>query len=344
MNIVLAHWSARWPVLIIYLAVALAHLAGLRRLLASSGASGQMTGTSGTRLAAGGYGGSDRGGLLREAAVFHAGLLVAVAALVSPLAYWSGIYLWVQAMQGLALSFIAPPLIVLGAPWLALGCAVRPARGGPAGAAAAPGEPAVRAGLAGRSRASRPWLAGRSGASRPWLAGMASPASRAWPVMATVLFNVTWLGWHLPYMSDLARTSSGAGIARTVTWLGTGMLFWLQLIGSRPLRPTAAPLRRVALVIGTIVAGTLLGMALAFGSSEIYPAYGGLAHHVLTMLDDQQLAGAVLWMGMLPPMIITAVALLQRWLSDEESQALSAGIEGLLRQRKSAWPSRPGFR
>ena len=64
-------------------------------------------------------------------------------------------------------------------------------------------------------------------------------------------------------------------------------------------------------------------------------------------IDDhprQQLAGAVLWMGSLPPMIIAAVALFQQWLSEEESAELSAGLDRLLRQRKSSWPSRPGLR
>jgi cytochrome c oxidase assembly factor CtaG len=65
---------------------------------------------------------------------------------------------------------------------------------------------------------------------------------------------------------------------------------------------------------------------------------------VLTVLDDQQLSGAVIWMGMLPPMIIAAVALLMRWLDDEESEALTAGLDRLLVTRQSAWPARPGAR
>jgi hypothetical protein len=49
-------------------------------------------------------------------------------------------------------------------------------------------------------------------------------------------------------------------------------------------------------------------------------------------------------MGVLPPMISAAVAVLIRWLNDEESEDLSAGIDRLLTQRSSAWPSRPRFR
>jgi cytochrome c oxidase assembly factor CtaG len=63
------------------------------------------------------------------------------------------------------------------------------------------------------------------------------------------------------------------------------------------------------------------------------------------VVDDQQLAGAILWMGILPPMIAAAVAVLMRWLNDEESRALSAGMDRLLTPRSpAAWPSRPRLR
>ena len=62
------------------------------------------------------------------------------------------------------------------------------------------------------------------------------------------------------------------------------------------------------------------------------------------MLDDQQLSGAVLWMGMLPPLIIAGVALMMQWLSDEESAELSAGLDRLLTPRRHGWPSRPVIR
>jgi cytochrome c oxidase assembly factor CtaG len=64
----------------------------------------------------------------------------------------------------------------------------------------------------------------------------------------------------------------------------------------------------------------------------------------MTVLDDQQLSGAVLWMGVLPALIAVAVALLMRWLNDEESAELSADLHRLLTPRKDAWSARPGFR
>jgi cytochrome c oxidase assembly factor CtaG len=293
MSPVLAHWSAVWPAAAIYLAVAGAHLAGTLR--------GGLGGAAGRRAA------------ISEAALFQGGLLLALLAIVSPLRYWSGIYIWVRAVQDLVLAVVAPGLIVVGAPWSALARSVGRRQTGqraPDGPAAGPRQP---------------W----------WL---------RWPLATVVAFNVIWLGWHLPALFDKVPVSAAAAALEYVLYLGAGILFWLQLIGSRPSTPAAPPMRRIALLVGTVVADTVLGMVLVFGSGVFYRYYGNSWHHVMTVVDDQQLAGAVLWMGVLPPMISAAVAVLIRWLHDEESEDLSAGIDRLLTPRSAAWPSRPRFR
>jgi putative membrane protein len=293
MSPVLAHWSAIWPVLAIYLAVAGAHLAGTLR--------GGLGGAAGRRAA------------ISEAALFQGGLLLALLAIVSPLRYWSGIYIWVRAVQDLVLAVVAPGLIVVGAPWSALARSV------------------------GRPQIGQQVLDGPA-------AGQRQPWWLRWPLATVVAFNVIWLGWHLPALFDKAPASAAAAALEYVLYLGAGVLFWLQLIGSRPWTPAAPPMRRIALLVGTVVADTVLGMVLVFGSGVFYRYYGNSWHHVMTVVDDQQLAGAVLWMGVLPPMISAAVAVLVRWLNDEESEDLSVGIDRLLTQRSSAWPSRPRFR
>jgi putative membrane protein len=296
MSVVLSHWSAIWLVLGAYLVVAGAHLAGTLR-------GGAQAGQRGTA---------------REAVVFQFGLLVALLAIVSPVRYWSGIYIWVRALQDLLLAVVAPGLIVVGAPWSALAwCVGRRDLGGP-------DEGQRDRGDAARSRP--PW----------WL---------RWPVVTVVAFNVIWLAWHVPALFDRVPVSAAAAAVEYLLYLSAGILFWLQVIGSRPWTPAAVPLRRATLLISTVVADTILGMVLVFGSGVLYRVYGNPAHHVMTVVDDQQLAGAILWMGMLPPMIAAAVAVLMRWLNDEESRALSAGMDRLLTPRSSAaWPSRPRFR
>jgi len=343
MNLVLAHWQAGWLIWAGYLALAVTHLTGLRRVLAGRAAAADPAAADPAGAGPAGAGPADlspgsgspgsgppasRGQLLSQAATFHLGLLCALAALASPLAYWSDTYIWVRGIQDLTLAFFAPSLIVLGAPWLALRAGWPwPRRGGTGAAESTASAPA---GLTGHNAVT-------SGPVRPpwWLRR---------PAAVTVAFSVTWLCWHLPPLFDLALRSAAVRWAEYACDLGAGAVFWLQLIGSRPFSPLSGPLRRVAFLIATVGAGTVLGMILVFGSGVLYPAYGGTAHQVMTVLDDQQLAGAVVWMGMLPPMIIAAVALLTRWLDAEESEALTTGLDRLLIQRQSAWPSRPGSR
>jgi putative membrane protein len=299
MNPVMTHWSAVWPVLVIYLVLAGAHLFGTFR--GGLGGAAGADGAPGRRAAA------------SEAALFQGGLLLALLAIVSPLRYWSGIYIWVHAVQDLVLAIVAPGLIVVGAPWSALARSVgrrQIGRRAPESAAAEPRQP---------------W----------WL---------RWPLATVIAFNVIWLGWHLPVLFDKVPASAAVAALEYVLYFGAGILFWLQLVGSRPWTPAAPPMRRAALLVGTVAADTILGMVLVFGSGVFYRYYGNSSHHVMTVVDDQQLAGAILWMGVLPPMISAAVAVLMRWLNDEESEDLSAGIDRLLTQRSSAWPSRPRFR
>jgi putative membrane protein len=302
MNLVVSHWSANPLVLAGYAVVAAVHLRGMRGLAAAA-----------ARRAA-----ALPPGWLRQAAVFHGGLLVVVLALASPVGYWSQQFIWVRSAQDLLLAVVAPGLIALGAPWLALWHGLgRPSLGGLMEAAP-----------------DRPDLADPSDRR----------AGAAAPLAVAVAFNLAWCGWHLPAAYDAALRDPLVYGAEVATYLGLGTLFWLQLIGSRPWRPRLAALRRVALLTATVAISTVFAMVLVFGSALLYPAYAGSEHQAFSVVADQQVGGAVLWVLMLPPYAIAAVALLIGWLNDEESQALATGLDRLLKPAKSAWPSRPGLR
>jgi cytochrome c oxidase assembly factor CtaG len=250
---------------------------------------------------------------------------VVLFALVSPVGYFASLYIWVRALQMLLVGVVGPGLIVLGAPWTALRLAVarssatRPSAE-PSSAARAAGAEAASAGL-GR----QPWLMSR-------------------PALAVVVANVLWIGWQFPVLFDTARGNSAVALAEHASYLAGGLLFWLQVVSSRPYSQRVPPLRRVVLVVGTVVAFTVLGMMLVFGSGVWYFGFPAFAHHVMSILSDQQLSGAVLWMGVLPPMMVAAVALMMEWLRDEESADLSAGLDRLLTPRRNGWPSRSVIR
>jgi putative membrane protein len=295
-EVAFSHWSASWPALIAYVLAAGWHLAGLPRLLAASSARANRAGTPARRE------------LLREAALCQLGFLLVLLALVSPVGYFAGVYIWVRALQMLLVAVVGPGLIVLGAPWTALRLAI-----------------ARRGAAASVSQDRQSWLMSR-------------------PVLAAVAANVIWIGWQLPVLYDAARANDALGLAQHASYLAAGLLFWLQLISSRPLRQRVPPLRRVALLVGSVAAFTVLGMVLVFGSGVLYFGFPASAHHVMSVLSDQQLSGAVLWMGYLPTAMVAAVALMMEWLRDEESADLSAGLDRLLTPRRNGWPSRPVIR
>jgi putative membrane protein len=242
-------------------------------------------------------------------------MLAVALALVSPVGYWAQRFVWVRSAQDVLLAIVAPALVVLGAPWLALrrGVPLRPR----------PRMPEPRAVVSPREEATS-WL--------------------RLPIALAVAFNAVWCGWHLPVLYDAARSQPVVFACEVVTYLGSGVLFWLQLIGSRPHAPGLAPLRRVALLVGTAAIGSALAMVLIFGSAVLYPGYAGSQHHILSLVADQQVGGAALWVIMLVPYSVAIVALLIRWLNTEESADLAAGLDRLLKPGKPAWPSRPGTR
>jgi putative membrane protein len=312
MSMVVSHWSANAVALVAVAVVAVVHLRGTLAIAGDARRNGVPPRSAGSDPT------TPPSGLRREAVIFYAGLLTVLLALVSPVGYWSQQHIWVRSMQDLLLANVAPALIVLGAPWLALRRGIeahRPAQG-------------------------RGVTSGR--AAEPEVAEPAAGWARL-PVLAVIAFNVVWVGWHIPVLYDAALRHPAVYAAEVVSYIGLGVVLWLQLIGSRPMSPVLTPLRRVMLVAGTIVVGTLLGMVLVFGYGLDYPAYLGAGQHVQSVVYDEQTGGAVLWVLMLPAYMTVGIALLIKWLNDEESQALTAGFDRLLKPAKSAWPSRPGL-
>ncbi|HEV8278121.1 MAG TPA: cytochrome c oxidase assembly protein [Streptosporangiaceae bacterium] len=320
MNVVVSYWSANVAALAAYAVAAAAHLTGMRGAATGTALPGRPRPRAQTA----------------RAVACQAGLLLALLAVVSPMGYWSYRFVWARNLQDVILAIVAPALIVLGAPWrplrqgLVLGGRLSRPDQRTAGAAA--GDQSVGDEPAGDESA------GDEPAGRTW-----PPGWRAVPILVTVVFCAIWWLWHLPAPFDAALRSSALYAVEVVSYLTAGILLWLQLIESPPLRPQLAPLRRVVLVLAVATSGTVLGLIRVYSAGLVYPAYLGFRHHVLSVVADQQVGGAVLWVIPLVPLSVLAVALAIRWLQDEESEATAAGIDRLLRQ-KSAWPSGPGLR
>ncbi|HXV01150.1 MAG TPA: cytochrome c oxidase assembly protein [Caulobacteraceae bacterium] len=149
---------------------------------------------------------------------------------------------------------------------------------------------------------SRPLGAWLQAIPRSWrmvlIRGVGSDATRRdwrWlmrPMTATVLHGATiWL-WHIPACLDATLTNENLHRLQHVTFLGTALIFWWALI-RLPHRQYGAGAMHVFL---TMVHTNILGALITLAPHVMYPGQTTDAPLFgLTPLDDQQLAGLVMW-------------------------------------------------
>jgi putative membrane protein len=121
--------------------------------------------------------------------------------------------------------------------------------------------------------------------------------------------------WHLPAFYEAAVESLPLHIVEHLSFLVTAVLFWNVVLDAAVDR-----FKRVALVFGTALQSGALGVVIAFAGSVIYTSHVASAPDWdLTPIEDQQLAGAIMWV---PPGIVYLVvmlALLARALSGSDA-------------------------
>ncbi|HLS68529.1 MAG TPA: cytochrome c oxidase assembly protein [Kiloniellales bacterium] len=140
---------------------------------------------------------------------------------------------------------------------------------------------------------------------RPLLAGRRLPASLV--SLATLFLGAAiWLS-HLPWLYERALQQEILHLALLAGLLGSALLFWLTAL-------SAPALRAMGMVFVTIVHSGLLGALLTFSDRLWYPVFGvGPGLWGLTPMEDQQLAGLIMWVPM--GLILAAIGL-WLWLND----------------------------
>ena len=229
----------------------------------------------------------------RRAISFYAGLLTIFVALAGPIDSLAEKLFWVHMVQHVLLLTVAPPLIVLAAPWMSVW---RPL---PLG---------LRRGLAG-TVARSPRLAWLRAACR-WLGR---------PRGSWLAFAVNLLAWHVPAVYDLALRSTAVHALEHLLYVVTGILLWSQVLHSPPLRIRLTLPQRVYYMTAAILVGWVLALILTFAQSPLYPIYAHLASRPggISALTDQQLAAGVMLVPGSLTMTLYVFFEIYRWLGQD---------------------------
>jgi putative membrane protein len=233
--------------------------------------------------------GARRRQLVRPAhvAAFAGALLALAIALASPLELAASSVFAAHMVQHLLLMLVVAPLLVCGRPVLVLGGAM-PLRGRR---------------LSVRVRA-RPSVRSARDA-------LFHPVS-AWVIGVVVLW-----AWHLPALYEVALRHDALHALEHASLIATAALVWALALG-RARRSLAIPAAS-GLLLATALQSGALGAVLALARRPLYPIHASVAPSWgLTPLEDQQLAGGLMWV---PPGIVYTVviaALLAHWLGSLE--------------------------
>jgi putative membrane protein len=236
---------------------------------------------------------------------FFVGLLLVWVGLGSPLSLLDHDLLTVHMVQHLLLMTLAPPLILLGAPWKLL-----------------PQRPVQRQRLV--ELIARPLR---------WAPMRHLGRMLLHPAVGWIGATATLVVWHIPGALMLGlRSGMWHGIEQA-SFLVTGLLFWWPVIESRNALKWPESSILLYLFLATVPCDILSGF-LVFCDRVVYPVYlSSPGRFGLTALEDQQCAGALMWtcvtvVYLIAGSVFAARLLSPRWSPDylilqSESQAIA---------------------
>lgn len=222
---------------------------------------------------------------------FAGSMLALGLALLSPLEALSGALASAHMVQHVLLILVAAPLLAFSAPASTL------MRGSPL---------PVRQGM-GRWRR-------RLHLSPSRFAPLRNPAV-VWLLHVTTVWT-----WHSAVAYDATLRNPSAHVLEHVTFVATGVLFWRTVLGGRGAGRETRGLG-VLLVFGMAMQSVLLSALLTFARTPWYAGYSTTtAPWGLAPLEDQQLAGVLMWIPGGVVYVVVALTLLASWIRLSERE------------------------
>jgi len=138
------------------------------------------------------------------------------------------------------------------------------------------------------------------------------------PITATAVQGAVMWAWHAPILFDQALESSGWHIAQHSSFFGSSLLFWWAMLHPRGVR-SGYGVSAACLFVTSLIGGAL-GALMSLSNSPWYADYAamGMSGIGLDPVDDQRLAGLIMWIpgGMVHG--TAALVLFYKWIKQSE--------------------------
>jgi cytochrome c oxidase assembly factor CtaG len=250
-------------------------------------------------------------------ACFLGGLLSLALALFSPLDAFANFLLSIHMVQHLLLTMVAPPLLLLGAPFLPI--------------------------LLGLPRR---FVADGIGPFLHWRPLKTLAAFFTHPVVALSIFCLSNVLWHIPPAYELALRSSFWHRVEHSFFLGTSLLFWWHVIDPWPSHSRWPRWTVIPYLLAADLQNTVLSAAFSFYDRVIYPSYAAAPRIApdFTALQDQAAAGPIMWVPGSLAFLIPCGIIASQYLSRKKSPPPAPAVvpPSPLRRALAALP-RPRF-
>jgi putative membrane protein len=223
---------------------------------------------------------------------FLLGLLLIWAAVASPIAALDHELLTVHMLQHLLLMTLAPPLIWLGAPFMAL------LHGLP--------RPFVHTVI-------RPFF------QRP--AVQTAGRALTQPVFCWLAAAAALVAWHIPAIFALGLQSPVWHFTEQASFLAAGLLFWWPVVQPWPSVSRWPELSMVLYLFLATLPCDILSAFLVFCDRVVYPLYFSSPRAFgISVLGDQQCAAALMWTLVTIVYLVAGAVLTMRFLSQQSSR------------------------
>jgi putative membrane protein len=169
------------------------------------------------------------------------------------------------------------------------------------------------------------------------------------PLVAWLTFIIVFLGWHDPTLYNLALYYNWVHDLQHITFFIAALLYWWPIIQPAPhIRKRMPEWMALGYLLATVPPNMVVGVSIAFASDVMVSYYATVPRlWGFTVLQDQQLAGAIMWIQGSEMYIWVALYILARLFArkgksktppsrawDSAEHMIAPGLEGRLAQQK----------